>query len=77
MINESQSRRHGYEYLELGGEIQMNIEGGDAHSYTVPLRVVGIGSDIDEARFRASRDASKEVSRIVRATLLEMASSDR
>jgi hypothetical protein len=74
-LNESRSRRHGYDYLELGGEIQMNIEGGDARSYTVPLRFVGMGSNIDEARFRAIRLASQEVAEIVRATLLELASS--
>ena len=51
----------------------MNIEGGDAHSYSVPLRIVGMGSNIDEARFRAIRLARQEVARIVRATLLEMA----
>jgi hypothetical protein len=72
-LNESHSRRHGFDYLELGGEIQMNIEGGDARSYTVPLRIVGMGSNVDEARFRAVRRARQEVARIVRATLLEMA----
>jgi hypothetical protein len=75
-LNESPSRRHGFNYLELGGEIQMNIEGGDARSYTVPLRVIGMGSSLDEARFRASRLASKEVAQIVRVTLLRMAKCD-
>jgi hypothetical protein len=75
LLNESQSRRDGYQYLELGGEMQMNIEGGDAPGHTVPLRIVAIGSDLAEARFRAARDARKEVARIVRANLLEIASS--
>lgn len=73
-LNESRSRRHGFDFLELGGEIEMNIEGGDARSYTVPLRIVGMGSNLDEARFRAIRLASQQVAQIVRATLLEMAS---
>ncbi len=74
-LTESRSRRHGYEYLELGGEIQLNIEGGDARSYTVPLRIVGMGANVDEARFRAVRRASQEVGQIVRDTLLAIAST--
>ena len=71
-LNESWTFNRGFNYLELDGEIVMSIEGGDARSYSVPLRVVGIGIDAEEASFRATRDARREIGRIVRATLREM-----
>jgi len=74
-LSESWTYNRGYNYLELDGEIVMSIEGGDARSYTVPLRIVGIGVDAEEASFRATRDAGQEIGRIVRAALREMSTS--
>jgi hypothetical protein len=76
-LNESQQRRHGWIYVELAGEIQMNIEGGDARSHMVPLRVVDIGPDTETARARAIRHASQEVNQIVRENLLQIAGVQR
>ncbi len=72
-MNEKQWQRDRSVYLELAGEIQMIIEGGDARSYTVPVRVVEIGVDVESARLRAIRSVSQEVNRIVRETLIQIA----
>jgi hypothetical protein len=74
-IVESSGFGPGNPYLEIDGQVEMAIEGGDARSYTTPFHVVSSGIDIDEARFRAARTINLEVERIVSDTLRTLAES--
>jgi hypothetical protein len=74
-IVESSGFGPGNPYLEVDGQVEVAIEGGDARSYTTPFHVVSSGIDIDEARFRAARSINQEVERIVSDTLRTLAES--
>jgi len=74
-LAESNSFGAGYPYLQLDGQVEVAIEGGDARTYTEPIHIVSSGVDIDEARYRAGRTANQEVSEVVRRTLAKLAAS--
>lgn len=74
-LSESNSFGAGYPYLQLDGHVEIAIEGGDARTFTEPIHIVSSGVDIDEARYRAGRSATHEVTEIVRRTLMKLAES--
>jgi hypothetical protein len=72
-LSESDTFDKGYPYLQLDGHIELAIEGGDARTYSEPIHIVSSGVDVSEARSRADRSLNREVSDIVRRTLLKLA----
>jgi hypothetical protein len=60
-------------YIEVDGEVELSIGGGDGRSYTMPVHAVGTGSSYEEARHRAGRSVNREVGEIVRQTLRRIA----
>jgi len=72
-IVESSGYGPGNPYLEVDGQVEVAIDGGDSRTYTTPFRVVSSGIDLDEARFRAARSINQEVERILSDTLRSMA----